>query len=212
MRMHRAVAMVGAALMASAGGAAGQDYEDLPRDQEIKLAMSAGPPTVSKDADVYVFAESGFEKAVDGENEWSCLVVRTAADKAQLAPMCLNPHATRSVLPAYLAEGKLQREGRAQDDIQRELSRRFESGDLPLPEGPAYTYMLSSGQRLGPNGGRFKPHFMLYMPGATNELIGGDPGNQAFPFVGPYEGHPLATVVIIMDEFVNPEDMVIPGT
>ncbi|NNF28348.1 MAG: hypothetical protein HKN73_14080 [Gemmatimonadetes bacterium] len=212
MKTHRVVAMLGAALMAVAGSALAQEYEDLPLDQEIKLAMSAGPPTISRDADIYVFGASGFERAVEGRNEWSCLVVRSAADSRQLAPMCLNPFATRSVLPAYLVEGQLQREGMAQGAIEEELLRRFDRGELPTPEGPAYTYMLSSGQRIGPNAGQFKPHFMLYMPGATNELIGGDPGNQAFPFVGPFEGHPLATVVIIMDEFVHPDDMVIPGT
>ena len=212
MKAHRVVATWGATLLMAAGPAMAQEYQDLPRDQEIKLAMSAGPPTVSGEADIYVFGKAGFERAIDGQNDWSCLVVRSAADSQQLAPMCLNPFATRSVLPAYLLEGKLQREGLTQGEIQERLLSQFEGGDLPTPEGPAYTYMLSSGQRLGPTAGQFKPHFMLYMPGATNELIGGDPRNQAFPFVGPFEGHPLATVVIIMDEFVHPDDMVIPGT
>lgn len=212
MKTNRAMAMWGVALLSMASTGLAQEYEDLPRDQEIKLAMSAGPPTVSRDADVYVFGPAGFERVLEGGNDWSCLVVRSAADPELLAPMCLNPFATRSVLPAYLLEGALQRQGLDQEAIQEELSQRFARGDLPTPEGPAYTTMLSSGQRLGPQAGRFKPHFMLYMPGATNELIGGDPANQAFPFVGPFEGHPLATVVIIMDEFVHPDDMVIPGT
>jgi hypothetical protein len=69
--------------------------------------------------------------------------------------------------------------------------------------------MLSAGQRLGA-AGNFKPHFMLYVPYVTNADIGGDPQRQEFPFVGPYENHPLSTVVIIMDEFVDPASVVLP--
>ncbi|MDH3222597.1 MAG: hypothetical protein OEO23_02690 [Gemmatimonadota bacterium] len=212
MKMQWVVAMVAAAVLVPSEATLGQEYPKLDRDDEIRLAMSAGPPTVSRNANIYIFGRDGFEKVIDGNNEWSCLVVRSAAGREQLAPMCLNPFATASVLPAYLEEGRLQRRGMDNEAIQAELLRQFESGKLPTAEGPAYTYMLSSGQRLGPGLTSFKPHFMLYMPGASNELIGGDPQNQAFPFVGPFENHPLATVVIIMDEFVDPEDMVIPGT
>lgn len=199
-------------LLSVAAPVVGQTYPEFSLEEEIRLAMSAGPPTVSSDADIYVLGEAGFEKAVSGSNGWACLVVRSAADARTLAPHCLNPYAERTVLRAFLLEGELQRQGLSQEAISSELTRRFENGDLPLPEGPAYAYMLSKGQRIGPQAGAFKPHFMLYVPYVTNAAIGGDPGNQAFPFVGPYEDHPLATVVIIMDEFVDPAEMTVPGS
>ena len=71
--------------------------------------------------------------------------------------------------------------------------------------------MLSSGQRIGPNGGNFKPHFMLYIPYITNAEIGGDPTQPEFPFVGPFENHPLSTVVVVMEEFVDPTSVVLPS-
>jgi hypothetical protein len=174
--------------------------------------MSAGPLTVSREADVYVMGREGFKKDVEGSNGWSCLVVRSAANKIQLAPHCLNPQATETVLPALLLEGALQARGLDAEAIEAEWQRRWREGSLPMPAGPAYAYMLSSGQRLGPQGGRFKPHFMLYVPYASNASIGGDPTNQAFPFVGPYENHPLSTIVIIMNEFVDPADVPVRGS
>jgi len=202
------------ALGAFAGGrsvlAQGPGYPELSREQELRLAMSAGPLSVSNKADVYLMGPSGFEKAVAGANGWACLVVRSATQKSQLAPHCLNPQAEATVLPSLLLEGALQANGLDGKAIETEMQARWRDGRLPMPSGPAYAYMLSKGQRLGPSGGSFKPHFMLYVPYASNASIGGDPRRQQFPFVGPYQNHPLATVVIIMEEFVDPADVELP--
>jgi hypothetical protein len=136
--------------------------------------------------------------------------VRAAADKSQLAPHCLNPQATESVLPAFLREAELQARGLAAEAIDAEMKRQWSTGELALPSGPAYAYMLSEGQHLGANAGNFRPHFMLYVPYVTNAAIGGDPSQMQFPFVGPYENHPLSTVVVLMEEFVSPSSVVIP--
>lgn len=175
----------------------------LTTDDEIRLAKSAGPAAVSNEADIYVMGERGFEKAVAGTNGFACIVVREAGDASTLAPHCLNDRAVETVLPAMLLEGSLQAEGLAPDVIRARIDNAFDSGDLELPSGPAYAYMLSSGQRLG-SAGSWKPHFMLYVPYATNAKIGGDPSNPSFPFVGPREGGPLSTVVIVTPQFVDP--------
>ncbi len=201
-------------LSASGSGvlsAQGTGYPALSQAQELRLAMSAGPLTVSQHADVYVMGSNGFEKVVTGRNGWACLVERSASNQAQLAPHCLNPAAEKTVLPAFLLEARLQARGWDGDKISDELKRQFQAGDIPLPAGPAYAYMLSKGQRLGRDGGNFKPHFMLYVPYASNASIGGDPQRQQFPFVGPYENHPLSTIVIIMDEFVDPASVALPS-
>lgn len=186
------------------------DYPQLTGQDELRLALSAGPLTVSQEADVYQMSAQGFERVITGSNGWSCIVVRAAGNKTQLAPHCLNPLATESVLPAFLREGELQARGMTATAIDAEMKRQWASGELPMPSGPAYAYMLSEGQRIGPNGGNFRPHFMLYVPYATNESIGGDPTQMQFPFVGPFENHPLSTVVILMEEFVSPASVVLP--
>ena len=185
-------------------------YPVLGEEEEVRLAMSAGPLHVSRDADVWVLGDRGFEKVIEGTNGHACLVVRAAVNRGQLAPHCLNPAAVDGVLPAFLAEGELQMRGLAAEAIAERLDARWESGDLPLPGENAWATMLSSGQKLGPNLGAFRPHFMLYQPYATNEQIGGDPSAPAFPFVGPYEDHPLSTVVVLMEEFVHPADVDLP--
>lgn len=187
------------------------EYPTLTTEQELRLALSAGPLTVSRSADVYLMGDTGFRQAMEGSNGWACLVVRAAGDKRQLAPHCLNPYAAESVLPAFLREAELQARGMGAEAISAEMTRQFASGELPTPSGPAYAYMLSEGQRIGPQAGKFRPHFMLYMPYVTNEAIGGDPSQMQFPFVGPFENHPLATVVILMEDFVSPDDVVLPS-
>lgn len=204
-----ATTVVVMSVLAPTTPSAAQEYTALSRTDEIRLAMSAGPLSVSKDADVYVLGAGGFEKAVEGTNGFSCMVIRSAADKTIVAPHCFSPDATETVLPGKLAEGELQMRGLSQSEIETELLKAFEDGSLPLPEGDAYAYMLSAGQRLGP-AGQWRPHFMLYMPYATNEDVGGSPANPSFPFVGPEIGHPHSTMVIVMTEFVDPADVVLP--
>lgn len=203
--------LVASLLSLVASTLAAQDAGHLTRDQELRLAISAGPLTVSQHATVYRLAPHGFIRDIEGTNGWACLVVRVTGDPSQLAPHCLNPAAVETVLPSLLREGELQTRGMTREAIADELKRQFATGELPLPGGPAYAYMLSSGQRLGPNRSQFRPHFMLYMPYVTNAAIGGDPSQPQFPFVGPYENHPLSTVVILMEEFVDPESVVLPG-
>lgn len=206
-RIALAVALSGVAPVA----AQGPDYPQLTRDEELRLALSAGPPSVAANADVWVMADRGFVKAVEGTNGFACIVVRNASLKSQLAPHCLSPDAAESVLKAFLREGELQAKGLSGEAVDAELKRQWSSGELPLPSGASFAYMLSGGQRLGPSAGRFKPHFMLYMPYVTNAEIGGDPTRPEFPFVGPYERHPLSTVVVVMEEFVNPDEVVLPA-
>jgi len=185
------------------------EYPQLAREAELRLAISAGPLAVSQNADVYAMGPKGFEKALSGTNGWACIVVRAAGDKRQLAPHCLNPQAVKSVLPAFLREAELQVAGMDAKAIEAEIKRQFASGELELPSGPAYAYMMSEGQVLGPKATNFHPHFMLYVPYVTNADIGGNPAAMQFPFVGPYENHPLSTVVILMPEFVSPNDVVL---
>jgi len=86
-------------------------YPELSREQEIRLAMSAGPPGIHEQAEVWVMGRRGFEKAVEGSNGWACLVVRAASNRGQLAPHCLNPHAVQTVLPAFQREAEMQMRG-----------------------------------------------------------------------------------------------------
>lgn len=211
-RSPLAIAALSTLVVVTPASAQYEEYPDLTRTEELRLAMSAAPPSVSEAADVYVLGARGFERAIEGSNGWACLVERITQNKSLLAPQCLNPQATKSVLPAYLLEAELQGRGMDAEEIDAELRRQFASGELELPSGPAFAYMLSEGQVLTPDGGNFEPHFMLFVPYATNEDVGGDPKNHPeYPFVGPFVDHPLSTIVVITKEFVSPDEITIAG-
>ena len=78
---------------------------------EIALARSAAPPSISADAEVLVLGKHGYATAVRGTNGFVCFVERSwtaGFDDAGFwnprirAPNCFNPPAVRSVLPQYL--------------------------------------------------------------------------------------------------------------
>lgn len=48
----------------------------MDRTAEIALARSAGPESISRNAEVLVLGSHGFETAVKGKNGWVCLVER----------------------------------------------------------------------------------------------------------------------------------------
>ena len=83
--------------------------------QEIALARSAAPASISGDAEIMVMDANGYHRAVTGKNGWTCLVQRSWNDtyvkpdfwnpKIRV-PICLNAAASRSVLPHYLERTK----------------------------------------------------------------------------------------------------------
>src|SRR5215469_12021806 len=81
------------------------------QQDEIALARSAAPPSISADAEVLVLGKQGYETAVKGKNGFVCFVERSWAagfDDKEFwnpklrAPNCFNPPAVRTVLPQYL--------------------------------------------------------------------------------------------------------------
>jgi hypothetical protein len=77
----------------------------MSRDADISLARSAAPKSISDDAEILVFTESGFQTAVKGTNGFVCMVARSwSADYADPdfwdpklhAPICYNALAARS--------------------------------------------------------------------------------------------------------------------
>src|ERR1041385_1575939 len=81
------------------------------REDEIALARSAAPPSISDDAEVLVLGEHGYETAVKGKNGFVCMVERSwdaGFDAPEFwnpkirGPNCFNPVAVRTVLPQLL--------------------------------------------------------------------------------------------------------------
>src|SRR5215510_14509084 len=88
-----------------------EQYRIANAQDEIALARSAAPPSISAEADVLVLGKHGYQTAARGRNGFVCFVERSwtaGFDDAEFwnpklrAPNCFNPPAVRSVLPQYL--------------------------------------------------------------------------------------------------------------
>lgn len=91
--------------------AAVAQYRMADRSEEIAMARSAAPVSISSDADVLVLGDGGFETAVKGKNGFVCLVERSwfaSFDDAEFwnpkirSPICLNARAASTVLSVDL--------------------------------------------------------------------------------------------------------------
>lgn len=181
--------------------------------EETALARSAAPEGISGRATIKLLTPSGYETAVQGDNDFVCLVMRGWAapsftpasdrefvyDSRLRAPICFNPVASRTVLPYQELRASLGMLGKTPDEIAEAVQAAYARGELPRMEAVGFGYMWSAGQVLGP-AGAWHPHMMVYTPYYDNAMLGGnEPGGPA-PFVGDDAGTPFAVTVIPVDD------------
>ncbi len=182
----------------------------MPRDQEIAMAKSAGLPSFTDKATVYVLQRGGFVKALEGTNGFSCLVDRPFP--GIVAPMCFDSEGTASLLPVHLREAELREQGMTREEIRRDTAVRFASGEYRAARRIGILYMLSKENRV-PQRGKvvwFPPHLMFYAPHIRKEDVGAvDVAEAAHhtpqaPFML-LDGSPHAYIVVVVgDEMPRP--------
>lgn len=179
-------------------------------EAEIALARSAGPETVSAHATVKILTGTGFKVAAQGDNGFTCLVLRgwsapsfspapmrdIVYDAALRAPICYDPIASRTVLPLQELRTDLAMHGNDPDAIARGVATAYASGKLPKMESVAFAYMWSAHQFLGQGIGAWHPHMMVYAPFYENAMLGNNPLMGGLPVVVDDAGTPFAVVVI----------------
>jgi len=110
------------------------------RSEEIKLARSAAPDSISADAEVLVLGKAGYETAVQGRNGFVCLVERswTAGindpdfwNPKTRGPLCLNPPAVRSYLPRTIKKTELFIAGRTKAQMFDAIAAAIDKKELP---------------------------------------------------------------------------------
>ncbi len=118
----------------------------MSQDDEIALAKSAAPQTISDNATIRVFTLSGYQTMHEGNNGFVCMVMRgfTGAptftplqvrafvnyDPKTRAPICLNPAAVRTVLPYYELRTKLGLEGKTAEKIAAGVEAAYAKGAI----------------------------------------------------------------------------------
>jgi hypothetical protein len=167
---------------------------------EIALARTAAPPSISADASVLVLDRRGYREAVHGRNGFVCFIERswTAGfddpvfwDPAIRAPNCFNPPAAKSVLPQYLARTRWVLAGASRDEMKAKTKAAFAAHRFTQPAPASFSFMLSRRGDLGDpaNGGPWLPHVMFFVPHGQGTTWAA--GLEASPVIGqeslPYE-------------------------
>jgi hypothetical protein len=150
-----------------------EQYLMADRGAEIALARSAAPESISRDAEVLVLGQHGYETAVKGKNGFVCIVERSwmapfddpeFLNPDQRLPLCLNPPAARSHLPLTLKTTELALAGLSKTQMFDSIKSAFDKKELPLPEPGAMCYMMSKQQYFGRKYGNADPHLMFWFP------------------------------------------------
>jgi hypothetical protein len=168
------------------------------RNEEIKLARSAAPDSISRDAEVLILGRHGYETAVPGKNGFACLVERswTAGindpnfwNPKLRGPICLNAPAARSYLPRTIKKTELVIAGRSRTQMFDAIAAAIDKKELPAPEPGAMSYMLSKQGYLGDQAaGPWLPHLMFFVPKTDSKAWGADlPGSPIITFQNPEE-------------------------
>ena len=153
------------------------------RDAEVALARSAAPDAISHDARILVLGRQGYETAVEGKNGFVCVVERGWMSPPNApefwnpklrGPVCFNPPAARSVLPATYKRTEMVLAGRTETEIIEGNKAAFEKGELPPLEPGAMSYMMSKGGYLTDRGDHNLAHLMFYAPALDGKDWGAD--------------------------------------
>lgn len=196
----RIVAMSFGALVLAFGGARAASYPAMaPLAQyrsandvdEIALARSAAPPSISGKATVLTLGIHGYDTAAKGTNGFVCIVERSWANDfgkddfwnpKVRGPICFNPASARSVLPTYLKRTEWVLAGVSQDEMIARTKAALASGAITPPETGAMCFMLSKGGYLNDDGGHWHPHLMFFVPRTAPALWGA--GQSGSPVQG----------------------------
>jgi len=182
----------------------------LPPEQEIELALKAGPVHLRDAATVYVFGAKGYEKARTGANGFNCMVNRDGIQNGDTAvhPTCWDPEGSRTILPVMLRVGELLAQKKSAAEIKHDIDEGFAQGRFHSPAKTGIAYMLAGDVKFDPKTDAFStidfpPHYMIYAPGVSNDDIGltreGRQKTPGLPFIyAGYSGGPRTAYIIVM--------------
>jgi hypothetical protein len=145
-----------------------QSYLEKSEANEIVLARSAAPPSISSAADILAFDSRGYHRAVTGKNGWTCLVERSWNDTFDnpefwnpkiRVPICFNAAAGRSVMPVYLERTKWVLAKHSLPAVVAEQRTH----PVPDPERGSFAMMMSKHGYLADGVGPAGPHVMVFL-------------------------------------------------
>ena len=173
-------------------------HADTTRDQEIALALEAGPATVTAKAGVWVHDKTGYVKARDSQNGFVCVVdhrIPTAVE-----PQCLDAEGVKTFFPKYQLVASMRAKGKPEPDIRKAVKAAFKDGTLKAPARPGVIYMLSAHNVVTIDEDKgvaapFPGHLMFYAPNLSSADLGSD-GTPASPLFVVDENTPHALMIV----------------
>ena len=182
-----------------------QQYRIANREDEIRLARSAAPPSISGPAQVLVLGSHGYETAVNGQNGFVCFVGRSWAagfDDAEFwnprirSPNCFNPQAARTQLPQYLKRTEWVLAGATKQQLIDKTKAAFAGRAFKAPEPGAFSFMLSKDAYVNDDAsGPWLPHVMFFLPHGQAENWGAN--KEGSPIIGQEASAIESTVLFI---------------
>ncbi len=170
----------------------------MERAAEIAMARSAAPESISRDAEILVLGQHGFETAVKGTNGFVCMVQRgwsAGVDDPVFwnpkirGPICLNAAAVRSNLPNTIKKTEWVLAGLSRSQIGEKLRAALANKELTEPEPGAMCYMMSKDGYLDDRAGHWHPHLMFFVPGTDAKAWGANlKGSPLLATTDPVEG------------------------
>jgi epoxide hydrolase len=177
----------------------------MDRDAEIALVRSAAPASISNDAKVQVLGRKGCETAVEGKNGFVCVVERSWGsdfDDPEFwntrirGPVCYNPPAARSILPARAKRQEMILAGLSKTQVFDGIKAAFNRKELPNPEPGSMCYMMSKEAYLNDQENHNLAHLMFEVPRMDGAALGADlPGSRVM--VGSQDGPEPTTEFIV---------------
>ncbi len=172
---------------------------------EVALARTAAPPSISADAEVLVLGSRGYETTVKGKNGFVCFVQRAWAggfndaefwNPRSRAPNCFNAEATRTELPQYLKRTEWVLAGVSKEDMIARTRAAVADHSFRSPEPGAFSFMLSKDGYLNDEaGGPWYPHVMFFIPHGQAAAWGA--GLDGSPILG-QEGTEIESTVLFI--------------
>ena len=178
----------------------------IPNEQdEIALARSAAPASISGAAEVMVLRRNGYATAVKGSNGFVCIVERSWAKPTDdlefwnskiRAPHCFNPAASRTFLPIFLKKTELVLAGKSRAQVLAATTSALDNKELPGLAPGAMCYMMAKQQYLSDDDMSWHPHLMFFVSGDVGKSWGaGLPGSPVIAASDPQE---RATVFMVV--------------
>jgi hypothetical protein len=182
-----------------------EQYRIANRQDEIALARSAAPPSISGDAQVLVLGSHGYETAVEGKNGFVCFVERSWAagfDDPEFwnprlrAPNCFNPPAVRTELPQYLRRTEWVLAGATKQQLIEKTKAAVARHSFNPPEAGALSFMLSKeGYISDDSAGPWLPHVMFFLP--HGQAVNWGASREGSPIIG-QDGRAVESTVLFI--------------